>query len=190
MSDQPSDEMGTMDPSPLQVARAQQQSAQDAWADVRLAAYLEFRQGYRHGRVATWDADGQRVFWGSYQRGTRDGFHCLFENNRPRLVVVFTQGNRDSVFLVANNRVEKSFANEDEAQQDTTAQSLLEKLDNLESQFKQGERSLEGQIKKTVQWIIGNQSQYKRAAEQMRRAGRDAQTKRGAEGLIDRARPK
>jgi hypothetical protein len=178
-----SDRMNSTGLSALQIARAREQATQAAWSDVRLRAYFEFKQGDRHGKAATWDADGQRIFWGNYHRGNRDAFCCLFQNNRPRIVVAFNQGNKGPVYLIANNRVEKSFANEEEAQLDPAATLLLNRLDEVESLFKQGERLLESRVKKSVQAKLGNLNQYKRALEQMRRSARDARQKQGFQDL-------
>jgi hypothetical protein len=169
------------------MANARERAAQACWADVGLEGYGDFKQGDRHGVVAAWDSSGQRVFWGNYQRGKPHDFCCLFKNDRPRIVVVFDQGQKGSVYLISNNRVQKSFASEEDAQNDATAQSLLKELDDRESQFKQGERELEKQIKKTIQFKLGNQRQYKTLMAQMRMSGRAAKQKQGIQESQRRA---
>jgi len=169
----------------MQTAAARTQALQTFWADVRLESCLNFKQGGRHGVVAVWDAEGQRVFWGNYLRGKRHDFSCLFKNDQPRMVVVFDQGEKRSVHLISKGAVQKSFTNEKEAMDDAGAGTLLTELDGLESRFAEGEQRLERQIKATIQFRVGNLRQYKNFMAQMRMAGRAA---RQAQGIQDSQR--
>lgn len=173
--------------SPMQLAAARTQALQTFWADVRLESCLSFKQGDRHGVVALWDAEGRRTFWGNYQRGKRHDFCCLFENDQPRIVVVFDQGERQSVYLIAKGNVQKRFADEKEAQNDAVAGTLLTKLDGIESLLVEGERKLEKQIKATIQFRVGNLRQYKNMMAQMRMAGRAARQMQGVQDSQRRA---
>jgi hypothetical protein len=171
--------MGSLGLNSMQLAAARVQALQTFWADVRLNGYLQFKGGDRHGVAATWDAEGQRVFWGNYERGKRHEFCCLFKNDQPRIVVVFDQGKAGSVYLLSRSRVKKTFADEQEARGDATAQALLGELDEIESRLKRDEREMEKQIKRTIQFKLGNLRQYKTLMAQMRMAGRAAKQKQG-----------
>jgi hypothetical protein len=163
-------------------ASAQAQALQTFWADVRLWAYFQFKAGSRHGVAALWDQDGQKVFWGNYQRGKRDDFCCLFKDNLPRIVVVFEQGEKRSVYLISKNRVQKTFASGEEAQDDPIAGPLLSELEGVEKLFTQGEQNSEKQIKATLNFRAGNSRQFKNFMAQMRMAGRAASQIQGMQG--------
>jgi len=173
------DDMGSMGLNSMQMATARMQALQTFWADVRLNGCLQFKQGTRHGAAATWEPDGQRAFWGNYERGKRHDFCCLFKNDQPRIVVVFDQGQAGSVYLLSNNRVKKTFADEEEARRDATAQALLEELDEIEARLKRDQQEMDKLIKKTIQWRVANFNQYKQFLMRMRMEGRGAQQKQG-----------
>jgi len=181
------DVMDPMGLSTMQIASAQVQALQTFWADVRLWAYFDFQAGSRHGVAALWNADGQRAFWGNYQWGKRHDFCCLFKDDRPRMVVVFDQGQKRSVYLISKNRVQKGFASGDEAQNDATAGPLLNELDGIESLFAQGEQNSEKQIKTTLNFRAGNARQYKNFLAQMRMAARGAAQMQGIQKNQQRA---
>jgi len=161
----------------LRLSHARERAAQAAWADVGVQAYLEFKQGNRHGVAVTWDEMGRKAYWGKYQRGQRHDCCCLFKNGQPRIVVVYNQDEPGPVYLISAGRIAKQFAGHEEALQDETTKPLLAELDAIESQLKQGERTLEGQMRKTVQAMLGNLHQYQRFLEQQRRSMRDTRQK-------------
>ena len=153
------------------------------WRDVRCETYVEYRQGRRHGVQATWDAEGRKRYWGQYERDQRHEFCCLFKNDQPAIVLVCDQGQVGAVHLIANGKIARSFANEEEAQGNASARPLLAEINDFEAQYQRNERALQAQIKKTIQIRIGEINKERRAADQSRRSARDARQKENFNNL-------
>ncbi len=104
------------------------------WGDVAIRLYAQYKGGERCGRVATWNPDGTRQFFGNYQYGMPQGCFCLFEADRPRLVVEYDDHSKlKAVHLIAAGKTEKTFESLKEAGADSEAGSLVAEITKEES---------------------------------------------------------
>lgn len=146
----------------------------------RCETYAEYRQGNRHGVVGAWNAEGQMEYWGEYERDKCHEFCCLFENDRPRIVLVCDHGRLLAAHTISDGKIAKSFASGEEALRDDGTRPLLEKINDFESRYQKNEVAFRSQVKRIVQSAIGQVNSERREAAISRTNERGARQKAGA----------
>lgn len=156
----------------------------------RCETFVEYRQGNRHGVLATWDAQGNMVFWGEYERDKCHEFCCLFQEDQPRIVLVCDHGKVLAVHIVSEGKVVKSFASEEDALHDEAARPLLEQVKEFESRYNKNEVALRAEVKRIIQSLIGQRNAIRRDAALSRINERGARQKAGAAAVVEEFRNK
>jgi len=128
----------------------------------RCETYVEYRQGNRHGVLATWDAGGQKEYWGEYERDKRHEFCCLFKDDQPAIVLVCDRGEVKAAHLVSEGKLAKSFTSEEEALGDDNAGPLLKEINDFELRYQKNEVAFKSQVRKTVQSLMGEVNRERR----------------------------
>jgi len=143
------------------------------WDDVVPKLYVTYNQAGRwEGWLATWDATGQKHFWCQYDGGERQGFCCLFRQDDLTIVLECDRGEVQAVHLISAGEVEKTFADLEQASQDSTADAALKEIADIESKLRKNEAA----FKKSVQQAISVRTKYvnelKQAQSAIRRDAR------------------
>lgn len=160
------------------------------WDDVVPKLYVTYNQaGKWEGWLATWDTGGQKHFWCQYDGGERQGFCCLFRQDDLTIVLECNRGKVEAVHLISAGQVQKTFADLDQASQDSTADAALKEIADIESKLRKNEAA----FKKSVQQAISLRTKYinemKQAQSAVRRDARrqekQKQEQRQAQEFMD-----
>lgn len=149
--------------------------------------YLVYERGDRQGTVRTWDPEGNLKYCGQYHKGDRQGFCCLFEEGELKLAVNYGPNTVEAVHLVSNDRLLKSFDDENKAREDATAAAALEELNKLEDALKSNEIEFKDDLSETIKNLRRNRAGVRnirnRQAIQQRMNQRSLMTKALTEGV-------
>ncbi|MBN2578515.1 MAG: hypothetical protein JXB10_05940 [Pirellulales bacterium] len=116
----------------------------------KVKTYAVYLRGHREGVVKNWLDDGDRCFWGQYHAGSPNGFCCFFVGNTPRLLIEYTIGKIHALHVLQDLRVEKSYANLEEAQADPLAGETVKEYAEVVKELAQNEIELREMIKKAI----------------------------------------
>ena len=143
--------------------------------------YVTYRNGTWNGLLATWNEAGQREFWGNYSNGQRDGFCCLFEEDRLTAVVECTRNNAEAIHLIEANRITKSLLEAAEISKNAVAGTVLEKIGQIEQHAKNDSHAFCERARKAVQSEVGKKNKQRIDSFNRRSANRAAKE----EGLFN-----
>jgi hypothetical protein len=102
------------------------------WTDVAIQCYAEYKNGKLHGRLASWNEDGEFQFLFNYANNKPHGLCCLFNQDQLRVVVECDrQGAAETVHLISAWKINKSIA-VTESQADAAAVEALKQFRQID----------------------------------------------------------
>lgn len=137
--------------------------------------YANYDNGKRSGLLATWDANGQREFWGNYKTNQREGLCCLFDNDVLSAVFECSSDRIDVVYLVKSNEVTATLKRQ-EASEHTEASAMLKRADQIDKRLKDENREFCKGVTRQVHMLLGMRAKEKREAAEARAAERYEQS--------------
>lgn len=157
---------------PTSSSRYDSDARVSCWNEVVLKKWIVY-DGGKWQKIASWDADGRKVFFGTYLKGRRNGLCCLFQQDRLKMVLECNRGDVSGVHLIFNEKIAKSFANADEAKADSAAVALLADIEKTESDLREDDKAFAREVAKAMQLRMGMINQIRRAAQAQRSADRE-----------------
>jgi len=158
-----------------------------AHSDLAPKEYITYRNGVLHGEVASWNEQGQQQFWCKYSSGQRNDICCLFKDDRPTMVLEYARNEINSVHLIKDNEIAKSFTAVAEAEGDDTAGPLLKEINELEERVKADDRAYRERVRQAINLKVGFENKKKLNAIHNRineRAAEQEQTKKNARKIM------
>jgi hypothetical protein len=153
------------------------------WDDVVVKLCVDY-EGGKWRKLAAWDEQGAKQFFGSYSKGQRDGLCCLFQNDQLRAVLECTAGSIDAVHLIAGGKIQKTFADLKQAQEDIAAKAMLEEIDKTESALVSEDHQFIKSVKTILHARVAEITAQKRAAATARIRAHQQQNQQNMEGVM------
>jgi hypothetical protein len=145
--------------------------------------YAKYDNGTWNGLLATWNANGQREFWGNYAAGRRHGLCCLFNNDVLEAVLECTRDKINAVHLINSNQVAESLTDMDQASEHDGAGPVLKRIDAIQKRLKADNHEFCERVKKEVHQQIGAINKQRRDDINARSRDRDLRWKAGIDGI-------
>jgi len=157
--------------APAAVAKAKQGASIGFWENVLPKRYVFYEQDNWQGGLATWDTQGNRHYWSRYYRGRRDQFSCLFKEDRLRMVLECARGKVLGAHLIADNAIERSFADPAAARADPTAGPLLQEMEDCEERLQAEEKAFLKAVERAKNLRVGaaNKRRLEEFSERVRK---------------------
>jgi hypothetical protein len=116
-------------------------AAQVLHASGAVKMILVFENDVRNGPMTIYNNVGQWLVFGQYNKGSLDGFVCLFRNNQPWLLRKHEKGGRDAVgsWLIVNGNAQARPPDDPELKQaDETLDKLIFEASRDATELKNG----------------------------------------------------
>jgi len=101
--------------------------------------FANYDEGDRHGLLKTWNNEGERMLYGQYLKGRRNGFVCFHVKDKLALLLLYQRGQLTWIQLMSGPVPLEGFATLEAAKKHTAAAKLLDELEDYDKKLKQDE---------------------------------------------------